>query len=40
MGTYWTPAETFGKAVANGEVTLDNVEEKVEAFNESFKATL
>ena len=35
MGTYWTPAEAMGKAIVNGEVTVDNAAEKTEAFNAS-----
>ena len=35
MGNYWTPAEAMGKAIVNGEVTLDNAAEKTEAFNSS-----
>ena len=36
MNNYWGVAETFGKAIATGEVTLDNVSEKVAAMNQSF----
>ena len=31
---YWTPASDFGKAITGGTVTLDNVAEQVELFNE------
>ncbi len=40
MGDYWTPAENFGKAIVNGEVTKENAEEKVEEFNESMNTSL
>ena len=33
MDLYWTPAENFGKAIVNGEVTKDNAEEKTDEFN-------
>ncbi len=32
MGAYWTPAESLGKALVNGEITADNAAEKTEAF--------
>ncbi len=32
MGAYWTPAESMGKALVNGEITADNAAEKTEAF--------
>ena len=35
MGNFWTPAENFGKALLNGEVTHDNAAEQTEAFNTS-----
>ena len=40
MGNFWTPAENFGKSIANGEVTLDNAADKTEAFNTSINTTL
>lgn len=33
MSNWWTPAENFGKALNNGEVTKDNAEAKTEEFN-------
>ena len=36
MSNYWGVAETFGKAIVNGEVTAANVSEKVAAMNQSF----
>jgi arabinogalactan oligomer/maltooligosaccharide transport system substrate-binding protein len=35
MGNYWTIGENFGKAIANGEVTLSNAVEKTTAFQEN-----
>ena len=35
MSNFWTPAENFGKALLNGEVTHDNAAEQTEAFNTS-----
>ena len=40
MGNYWTPAENYGKAIVNGEVTKDNAEEKVEEFNISMNSSV
>lgn len=34
MNDYWTPAENFGNAIANGEVTHENAEQRTEEFNE------
>ncbi len=39
MGNYWTPAETFGGAIVNGEVTADNAGEMTEDFNTSINAS-
>ena len=39
MNAYWTPAEAMGKAIVNGEVTLDNAAEKTDAFNASINET-
>lgn len=33
MNNYWTPAENFGNAIANGEVTAENAEQRTEEFN-------
>lgn len=38
MGAYWTPAEAMGKALVNGEVTVQNAAEKTEAFNKSLNS--
>lgn len=40
MDLYWTPAENFGKAIVNGEVTLDNVAEKTEQLNTSMNTSV
>ncbi|RSX51318.1 ABC transporter substrate-binding protein [Bifidobacterium goeldii] len=32
MNDWWTPAETFGKALVNKEVTADNAQEKTDAW--------
>ncbi|MBR1865334.1 MAG: extracellular solute-binding protein [Lachnospiraceae bacterium] len=32
MGSYWTPAETMGKELVQGDVTADNAEEKTQAM--------
>ena len=39
MSNFWSPMETFGNAVINGEVTADNVAEKVAAFVDSLNNT-
>ncbi len=39
MSNYWSPMETFGNAIINGEVTVDNIAEKVAAFVESLNNT-
>lgn len=33
MGTYWTNAESMGKALANGEINADNAAEMTEKWN-------
>ncbi len=35
MGNYWSPAQSMGEAIVNGEVTLENAAEKTEAFQAS-----
>lgn len=35
MNNWWTPAETFGKNIVNGSVTVDNAEEMTTQFEES-----
>lgn len=37
MSDFWDPAENFGKALVNREVTADNAEEKTEAWFSSYK---
>ena len=32
MGNYWGPMETFGKAIVDGSVTVDNVAEQLDAL--------
>lgn len=32
MADFWKPAESFGKGILNGEVTVDNAAEKTEAW--------
>ena len=32
MGTYWTPAETMGKELVQGDVNESNAEEKTKAM--------
>lgn len=39
MTAYWAPAEAMGKALVNGEVTVQNAAEKTEAFNKSLNST-
>ena len=40
MNNYWTPAENFGNALLNGEVTADNAAEKTEEFNTSMNSSV
>ncbi len=40
MNQYWSPAENFGKALVNGEVTLDNAAEKTEQLNTSMNTSV
>lgn len=40
MDLYWSPAENFGKAIVNGEVTLDNAAEKTEQLNTSMNTSV
>lgn len=39
MGSYWTPAENFGKAIVSGEVTADNAAQKAEDLNAALNNT-
>ena len=32
MNDYWKPAQNFGKSIVNGEITLENAEEKTQDF--------
>ena len=34
MNAYWTPAETMGKEIIQGDVTADNAAEKTQAMVE------
>ena len=38
MNNYWSPIQTFGENIVNGNVTADNVEEMVDALMESLNA--
>lgn len=37
MSDFWDPAENFGKAIMNGEVTADNAAEKTDAWMAAYK---
>ncbi|MDR1852142.1 MAG: extracellular solute-binding protein [Propionibacteriaceae bacterium] len=37
MGDFWTPAETFGKAIISGDVTDSNAQAKTEAWASQYK---
>lgn len=37
MSDFWDPAENFGKAITNGEVTADNAADKTAAWASSYK---
>lgn len=37
MDSFWKPAENMGKAIVNGEITLENAKEKTELFNTSLQ---
>ena len=39
MGNWWTPAETFGKALNNGQITVENVKEQVKLFQDALNGT-
>ena len=39
MGTYWTNAESLGKALANGEINDGNAAEKTEAWNSALNGS-
>ena len=36
MANFWTPAENFGKAIMNGDVTAANAVAKTEAWNSAY----
>ena len=40
MNNYWTPAENFGKAIVNGEVTHDNAADKTAEFNDAMNTSI
>ena len=39
MGNYWTPAQSMGSALINGEVTHDNAAEQTEAMNTTMNSS-
>ena len=39
MSNYWGPAENYGKSIISGEVTADNIAEKVAALNEALNSS-
>ena len=39
MGNYWTPAESMGKALINGDITKDNAAQKTEDFNKAMNTS-
>ncbi len=39
MNNFWGPMESFGASIVNGEVTADNISEKVAAFVDSLNNT-
>jgi arabinogalactan oligomer/maltooligosaccharide transport system substrate-binding protein len=39
MANYWTPAESMGKAIVNGEVTADNAAEKTTDMNDQMNTS-
>lgn len=39
MSNFWTPAENFGKAIMNGDVTAENAVAKTEAWNSAYSNT-
>ena len=38
MSNYWGPAQTFGSEIISGEITDNNIKEKVAAFNEALNS--
>lgn len=40
INSYWTPAAALGEGIVNGEITSDNVQEKLDAVVESITAEL
>lgn len=40
MNNYWGPAENFGKAIQNGEVTKGNASKKTEEFNTALNTSV
>ena len=39
MNNYWSPAENYGKSLVSGEITADNVAEKVAALNDALNSS-
>jgi len=37
MDSFWKPTENMGKAIVNGDITLENAREKTEAYNASLQ---
>lgn len=40
MANYWTPTDTFGKSLRNGDVTHDNAAEATEAWNTNMNTSV
>jgi arabinogalactan oligomer/maltooligosaccharide transport system substrate-binding protein len=40
MGSYWDPMKAFGDGVYHGEITMDNLQEQLDALADSVTATL
>ena len=40
MNNFWVPCENFGKAIYNGEVTLDNAAEQTERWMASYESLM
>ncbi len=39
MAAYWTPAGTFGAAIANKEVTMENYQDQVDRYNDQLNSS-
>lgn len=40
MGDYWDPAQALGEGIYNGEITKDNIQEKLDSLVDSITGTL